>query len=112
MLAQLGYMYLVQLDPEHYAERVKLGYTVNVESRLADYRTSNPNAAMIAKWACKRAWERAAIDAITNHPSVVHVGGEVYDASALDVLSERANAFFAMLPSQEESSAIHHYSFD
>ena len=93
-----GSLYLVQLEPKHYPTRVKLGYANNYMERLSDYRVSNPHAQVACAWDCKRCWEKAAIAAITNHQSIEHVAGEVYDAADVEVARVRGDEFFAMLP--------------
>ena len=90
-------LYVVQLEPEKTPERIKLGITNSMPARLSDYRTACPNAHPLHSWSCDRAWEVAAIRAITNHPSIEHVGGEVFDASDLDVVKDRGDAFFRMV---------------
>ena len=102
-----GFLYLVQLDPQSYPERIKLGFATRPEERLSDYRCSNPNAVLIKKWACKRTWEKAAIDCISADDAICqHVGGEVFDAHDMPAVVGRGNAFFKMMPKPRKIKAV------
>ena len=95
-----GEFYVVQLDPVVRRDRIKLGFARNASDRLADYHTSNPEAQLLRSWPCKRVWERAAMAAVTNSDVFQLVSGEVYDCHDLNVMFERANRFFGMMPRQ------------
>ena len=53
----LGVFYVVILDPEVRANRVKFGFTKNLDSRMATYRTTNPDSTVVRCWECNRNWE-------------------------------------------------------
>ena len=93
----VGTVYIVRPDPEARPERVKLGFTVSPEVRLSDYRIANPEVELVVSWLCKRSWEQAAMDAVTNTAAKL-VKGEVYDTEDLDSLRARGDAFFMMMP--------------
>lgn len=96
-----GWFYIIQLVPYLKPERVKLGFTNNVRSRLQAHRTAAPTAEVVCVWPCKKAWEIAAIDCIVQK-GCVSIGPEVFDCENLDNLLERANYFFGVMPILEE----------
>ena len=101
MPAGVGYFYLIQTHPDELANRVKLGYTDNLQTRLADHRTNAPTLKLLKSWPCKRTWEDAAKDSITRDESRP-IGGsrsEVFDGPVQGFL-QRAEAFFALMPHQ------------
>ena len=92
-----GYFYVIQLVPELDPDRVKLGFADNVETRLAQHRTSAPTAKLLKSWPCKRSWEHAAMDAI------VSIGGklilnEVFEFDNMDAVLKQGDEFFTLLP--------------
>lgn len=94
---EAGFFYAIQLVPDLDPNRIKLGFADNVETRLAQHRTSAPTASLLKSWPCKRSWERTAIDAL------VAVGGrlllnEVFEFSDVDAVLKRADEFLALLP--------------
>ncbi len=91
-------LYIVQLEPDRMPERIKLGIAVSVDSRLQDYRCANPHVHLLHSWPCERAWEAAAIAAITNDPTITRVAGEVYDVAYLRVVQDRGDTFFELMP--------------
>lgn len=62
---RFGYFYLIQLVPEALPLRVKIGYTDNLDARIAEHRCSAPTARLVKSWPCKRSWDYAAMDSIT-----------------------------------------------
>ena len=55
-----------------------------------------PFAQYLKSWPCKRIWERAAMDCVTNGCERLHT--EVFRAGSLEELAARAQAFFSMMP--------------
>jgi hypothetical protein len=94
--AGFGFFYIIQLHPEDMPDRIKIGFTDNVNVRLSDHRTTAPTLKLLKAWRCKRTWERAAMDSITREHSRP-LGGEVYDGAAQGFV-DRAEAFFAVMP--------------
>ena len=94
-----GYFYVIQLLPDEIPDRIKIGYTNNLDGRLADHRVTNPTLKLVESWPCKRTWERAATASITRE-GCSHVGGEVYQGDIQGFL-HRAGAFFALMPTVE-----------
>ncbi len=101
---EVGYFYVVQLEPEHDPGRFKLGFTLDLDYRLAKHRTAAPFAEYKQTWPCHRTWERAAIDCVAHGADPVR--SEVYRASSLDEVLRRADAFFAVMPRLERSSNV------
>lgn len=95
----VGFFYLIQLEPEHDSGRFKLGFTMDLDGRLQKHRCSAPYAKIVQSWPCRRVWERAAIDCIANGCEQVHT--EVFRAESLVRVTTRAEAFFAMMPNLE-----------
>jgi len=98
----VGFFYLIQLEPEHDAGRFKLGFTMDLDGRLQKHRCSAPFAHYVGTWPCKRVWERAAIDCVTNGCEQLHT--EVFRAESLQQIADQAKAFFSMMPSLEQDS--------
>jgi len=92
-----GYFYIIQLIPELKSERIKLGYTKNVRARLKAHQTTAPTARMLKAYPCKRTWEPAAISVVTKEGCTL-IGGEVYDCTSLDAITNRCDTFFALMP--------------
>ena len=96
-----GCFYIIQLHPEDLPNRLKIGYTDNINVRLSDHRTSTPTLKLVKCWPCKRTWEDAAKACITKEGCTA-VGGEVFDGNLREFV-ERAEAFFAIMPSPHKS---------
>ena len=62
-----GFFYLIQLIPEMLSERVKIGYTDNLDNRMKEHQTAAPTAKLLKSWRCKRAWDQVAMDSINTH---------------------------------------------
>ena len=97
-----GCFYIIQLHPEDLPNRLKIGYTDDIDVRLSDHRTSAPTLKRVQCWPCKRSWEDAAKACITREGCTV-VGGEVFDGD-IRAFVERAEAFFAIMPLPHKSS--------
>lgn len=91
-----GYFYLIRLIPEELPNRYKLGYTNNIEVRLADHRTAAPTLQLMKTWRCKQTWESAAIASITRS-DCTKVGVEVFDGPG-EIMLQRAEEFFKIMP--------------
>ncbi len=103
-----GFFYLIQLVPELAPNRVKIGYTDNLDTRLREHQTSAPTAKLIRSWRCKRAWDQAAMDSITRS-GCHHVMNEVYEGD-IDAFVVRANAFFEVMPSKDSKVPLSQHS--
>jgi hypothetical protein len=92
-----GFFYLIQLEPDHDPGRFKVGFTMDLDGRLQKHRCAAPFAKYLNTWPCKRVWEHAAIDCVTNGCERLHT--EVFRALSLEQVAVRLQAFFSMMPS-------------
>lgn len=93
----VGYFYLIQLEPEIDQGRFKVGFTTDLDGRLQKHRCSAPFARYRQSWLCRRTWERAAIDCCTSAAEKLHT--EVFRAADLAPVATRLAQFFAFMPS-------------
>jgi hypothetical protein len=91
-----GFFYLIQLEPTHDPGRYKVGFTTDLDGRLQKHRCSAPFATYVKSWRCRRTWERAAIDCATSASEQLHT--EVFRTTAIEDITIRADAFFAVMP--------------
>ncbi len=99
----VGFFYVIQLEPDHDPGRFKVGFTMDLEGRLQKHRCSAPFSTYLNTWPCKRVWERAAIDCITEACEKLHT--EVYRTNSLEQLRIRAGAFFSLMPKLHDDVA-------
>lgn len=92
-----GVFYAVVVDPIR-PDRVKLGFTSDLEQRLSSYRTSSPEVQVLFAIPCRRGWEATTMAALTNVEGCSQVGREVFDYADSDALVERSRNWFALLP--------------
>lgn len=105
---RFGHFYVVQLVPEALPRRVKIGYTDNLDNRLAEHRCAAPTARLVKSWPCKRSWDYAAMDSITRVGCTL-VLNEVYEGDVQGFV-ERAEAFFSQMPNSEEERQLSEHS--
>lgn len=91
-----GMCYLIQLEPECDPGRLKVGFTTDLEGRLRHHRCAAPFAVYKRHWPCRRTWERAAIDCMTN--GLEQLLTEVFRGSSLEEMARRGDGFFAVMP--------------
>jgi hypothetical protein len=96
LMDDVGYFYLIRLEPEHDPGRFKVGFTTELDGRLQKHRCSAPFAEFMKTWPCRRVWERAAIDCATNGCEKLHT--EVFRTTSLELVSSRGDAFFSVMP--------------
>jgi len=75
---------------------------MDLEGRLQKHRCSAPFSTYLNTWPCKRVWERAAIDCVTEACEKLHT--EVYRTDSLEQLCIRAEAFFSLMPKLREDA--------
>jgi hypothetical protein len=92
----VGYFYVIQLEPDHDPGRFKVGFTTELDGRLQKHRCSAPFARYLKSWPCRRVWERAAIDCVTDGCERIHT--EVFRTASLDIAAGRAGTFFSVMP--------------
>ena len=95
-LDDVGFFYLIRLEPNHDPGRFKVGFTTEPDGRLQKHRCSAPFAEYFKTWPCRRVWERAAIDCATDGCEQLHT--EVFRAGSLDDVARRADTFFSVMP--------------
>ena len=102
-----GYFYVINLIPEaRDLNRVKLGFSNNVDQRLQNHRCTAPTADVIQTWPCKRTWEVAAMDVVSRgEKQVGHDRSEVFDVVSMDEVIHRGNQFFSMMPCPSNGSS-------
>lgn len=105
---RFGFFYVIQLVPEALPDRVKIGYTDDLEKRLNEHRTSAPTAQLIGSWSCKRSWDQAAMDSISRQDCKL-VMNEVYEGNVKGFI-ERAEAFFAQMPDPNTQTPLSEHS--
>jgi hypothetical protein len=84
--------YLVQPFPDILPNRVKLGITGNVETRLKSFSTICPEVKMVNYWACLPAYEQMIMTVVTSNAK--KIGKEVFDVPCVKDLEKRLNIFF------------------
>lgn len=92
----VGFFYLIGLEPAHDPGRFKVGFTTELDGRLQKHRCSAPFAEYVKTWPCRRVWERAAMDSATDGCEKLHT--EVFRATSLEAVERRADRFFAIMP--------------
>jgi hypothetical protein len=100
----VGFFYIIQLEPEHDRGRFKVGFTMDLDGRLQKHRCAAPFAQYLNTWPCKRIWERAAIDCVTEGCERLHT--EVFRAASLDELGVRAQGFFSLMPKLDANAGV------
>jgi hypothetical protein len=103
-----GFFYLIQLIPELFPDRVKIGYTDNLEIRLREHQTSAPTARYVKSWECKRAWDQAAMDSITRTGCKL-VMNEVYEGD-VNGFVKRGDEFFGLMPDSTTTVELSEHS--
>lgn len=95
-LYDIGVFYLLCLEPEHDPNRFKVGFASNLNDRLRQHRCSAPYTKVIKTWACRRLWEKTAIECITQKCERLHT--EVFRAHSLEDVENKCDQFFALMP--------------
>ena len=96
-----GVFYIIQLEPQLDARRVKVGFTENLDERLRSHRTTAPYSEIVEKWPCKLLWEKTAIECITQDCERLYT--EVFRADSVGRLVKMANRFFELMPDASTS---------
>ena len=92
-----GWFYVIQIVPDLAPNRVKLGFSGNVDARLQAHRASAPTAYLVRMWPCKRTWERAVMDSATRTGCKL-IANEVFECDDIDNLVARCGDFFSLMP--------------
>jgi len=107
-LQTFGVFYVIQLVPEALPNRIKIGYTDNLDKRLAEHQTAAPTARVLASWPCKRSWDYAAMDSITRDGCSL-VLNEVFEGDPEGFVA-RGNEFFAHMPRPDLERPLSEFS--
>ena len=99
---EIGFYYLIQLEPEHDPKRFKVGFTTELQGRLRKHLCSAPFAKYVKHWPCRRGWERTATDCITD--KCEHLREEVYRALSIEDVIILAERFFTLMPDLQQNS--------
>jgi len=105
---RFGVFYIIQLIPEALPNRVKIGYTDDLNKRLNEHRTAAPTAKVIGSWPCKRSWDQAAMDSIARENCKL-VMNEVYEGD-VEGFIHRANNFFSQMPNSNTNTPLSEHS--
>tara|TARA_R110002096_G_scaffold259771_1_gene453193 strand:- start:905 stop:1468 length:564 start_codon:yes stop_codon:yes gene_type:complete len=105
---RFGFFYIIQLVPEALPNRVKIGYTDNLNHRLSEHRTAAPTAKLLKSWPCKRSWDYAAMDSITKEGCNL-VLNEVYEGEVQGFI-DRADKFFELMPDDSAEKNLSEHS--
>ena len=103
-----GVFYMIQLIPEFDSNRIKIGFTENINKRLIELQISSPTAKLIRTWPCKRSWDYAAMDSITRKDCKL-VMNEVYEGN-VEGFIERGDDFFSMMPNEDNNVELSQHS--
>jgi len=96
-----GVFYCVQPLPAEMPNRIKIGFTTDLRSRMQTYRTICPHAKALKTWVCDPTWEAAALASI-GRIAVKRIGVEVFEFESADDVVAAAEAFFEMMPTAIE----------
>jgi hypothetical protein len=103
-----GFFYVIQLIPEALPNRLKIGYTDNLQKRLAEHQTAAPTARILASWPCKRSWDYAAMDSMTRE-GCSWVLNEVFEGDP-EGFVRRGHQFFALMPKTDSERKLSEHS--
>ena len=98
--------YLIVTEPELDPCRFKLGFSTDVAERLRHHKVSAPFAQLVRTWPCKALWEKTAIDSIAD--GCEQLGPEVFRADSIQEIIERADRFFALMPTLSQGTEADH----
>lgn len=102
--AEIGFFYLLLLEPEHDPLRFKVGFAANINERLRHLRCSAPFATVVNSWPCRRLWEKTVIDCVTAGCERLHT--EVFRCSSLEAVKAKCDQFFGMMPAVNEPKPL------
>ena len=94
-----GYFYLIQLEPKYDPCRFKVGFTMSVEERIKQHKTSAPLLKLLKVWSCKLLWEKTDIDCVTYNCEKLYT--EVFRCSSIENITEKCDSFFEIMPKLE-----------
>ena len=95
-----GSFYLIQVVPELDSQRIKVGFAIDLDSRLRDFRCIAPTCQVLVTWSCKRIWEKTAIDCLSEL-CIEGLSNEVFRCENLEALIGKGDRFFSLMPKDE-----------
>lgn len=95
--SETGVFYVIQLVPELDPKRIKLGFALDLNERLAQHKTAAPTATVIKAWPCRRVWEFTVMDSLSAAQCRL-ILNEVFECDDLSALLRRGDELFALLP--------------
>jgi hypothetical protein len=107
--SEAGVFYVIQLIPELDPKRIKLGFAIDLNDRLAQHRTAAPTAKVLQSWPCKRLWELTVMDCLSS-AACRHILNEVFECDNLDDLVGRASELFRILPHPKRRAELSEHS--
>lgn len=101
-----GVFYLIQLIPEVLPERIKMGYTTELTTRLRDFRTTCPGLSVTKTWPCPVPGIEvtAILVAITKRDK--RLSSEVFDVENLDKTTARLDRLFGSIDEFKASCEV------
>ena len=73
---------------------------------MRHHKVSAPFSKLVRTWPCKALWERTAIDCIAD--DCEQLGPEVFRADNIQDITDRADQFFALMPTLSRGAAANH----
>lgn len=107
--SEAGVFYIIQLVPELDPKRIKLGFAIDVNDRLAQHRTAAPTAKLLQSWPCKRSWEVTVMDCLSS-VACRHILNEVFECDSIDDLVKRGDELFRILPEPKRRAELSEHS--
>jgi len=107
--SEAGTFYVIQLIPEFDPKRIKLGFAIDLNDRLAQHRTAAPTAKVLQSWPCKRSWEVTVTDCLSS-VACRHILNEVFECNNLDDLVRRGDELFRILPDPKRRAELSEHS--
>jgi hypothetical protein len=98
--SEIGFFYLIALEPQHDVGRFKVGFATVLSERIQKHRCSAPLLELVKYWPCKRLWEKTAIDAAAFDCERLHT--EVFRTTSIATVAERCDRFFSAMPAVEQ----------
>jgi hypothetical protein len=93
---EVGWFYMVRLEPLLEPNRVKLGFTTSLETRMRHHRCATPFVECVKAWLCRRSWERTVTHCVARDCERLHT--EVYRARSVPAMVRRGDWFFGGMP--------------
>ena len=103
-LPNFGVFYAVVPDISARPNRLKFGFTTDLQNRISAHRTCCPEAQLISQWQCKRTWDRAIIDSISSTGGITKISGEVYDCDDVELVINHLNQLFFLMEGRWKES--------